>query len=190
MLLGRVVGVGQKNRRISPEPFPGPVSDLVQVRCNGLRVSVSECTTGGNVGLQPLVRPEIPAVTRARLAWIQQNHLRADTITNASARLVDVHVHAALPVTKALGSTEFASADGLRFVVPVRSVHASANPRYFGRGKGVTYINYTSAGLRGYWGAAHLSRSDSGIDRLRALPKIRRLGWAGCLAPPPDDVVT
>jgi hypothetical protein len=79
----------------------------------------------------------------ARLAWIQQNYLRTDTITNANARLVDAH--AALPLTKALGSTELASADGLRFVVPVRSVHAAANPKYFGRGKGVTYINYTSA---------------------------------------------
>lgn len=40
----------------------------------------------------------------------------------------------------------------LRFVVPVRSVHAVANPKYFGRGKGVTYINYTSAGSIGFFG--------------------------------------
>jgi len=73
-----------------------------------------------NVGLEPLVRPEIAALTRARLAWIQHNYLRADTITTANARLVDVH--AALPLTKALGAAELASADGLRFVVPVRSV--------------------------------------------------------------------
>jgi TnpA family transposase len=96
------------------------------------------------------VRPEIAALTRARLAWIQHNYLRADTITNANARLVDVH--AALPLTKALGAAELASADGLRFVVPVRSVHAAANPKYFGRGKGVTYINYTSAGSIGFFG--------------------------------------
>src|SRR5207244_12623750 len=83
-------------------------------------------------------------------AWIQQNYLRADTIINANARLVDTH--AALPLTKALGSTELASADGLRFVVPVRTVHAAANPRYFGRGKGVTYINYTSPGSIGFFG--------------------------------------
>jgi TnpA family transposase len=55
-------------------------------------------------------------------------------------------------LTKALGSTELASADGLRFVVPVRSVHAAANPKYVGRGKGVTYINYTSAGSIGFFG--------------------------------------
>jgi TnpA family transposase len=84
------------------------------------------------------------------LAWIQQNYLRGDTITNANARLIDVHV--ALPLTKALGAAELASADGLRFAVPVRSVHAAANPKYFGRGKGVTYINYTSAGSIGFFG--------------------------------------
>src|SRR5438552_636630 len=67
-----------------------------------------------------------------------------------NARLVEAHT--ALPLTKALGSTELASADGLRFVVPVRSVHAAANPKYFGRGKGVTYINYTSAGSIGFFG--------------------------------------
>ncbi len=96
------------------------------------------------------MRPEISALTRARLAWIQQSYIRADTITTANNRLVDVH--AALPLTKALGGGELASADGIRFVVPVRSVHAGANPKYFGRCKGVTYINYTSAGSIGFFG--------------------------------------
>ena len=34
-----------------------------------------------------------------------------------------------------------ASADGLCFVVPVRSVHAGPNPKYFGMGRGVTFYN-------------------------------------------------
>jgi TnpA family transposase len=81
---------------------------------------------------------------------VRTGHIRADTITSANNRLLDVH--AALPLTKALGGGELASADGLRVVVPVRSVHAGANPKYFGRGKGVTYINYTSAGSIGFFG--------------------------------------
>jgi hypothetical protein len=36
---------------------------------------------------EPLVHPEYPALSRARLAWIQQNYMRADTITNANIRL-------------------------------------------------------------------------------------------------------
>ena len=139
------------------QAWTGFASDFTHVNEHGARADdlpISVCAAlladARNVGLEALVRPEIPAVTRARLAWIQQNYLRTDTITNANARLVDAH--AALPLTKALGSTELASADGLRFVVPVRSVHAAANPKYFGRGKGVTYINYTSAGSIGFFG--------------------------------------
>jgi TnpA family transposase len=45
-----------------------------------------------------------------------------------------------------------ASADGLRFVVPIRTIHSGPNPRYFGRERGVTYYNMTSdqyTGLNG-----------------------------------------
>jgi hypothetical protein len=34
-----------------------------------------------------------------------------------------------------------ASADGLRFVVPVQTINAAPSPRYFGRGRGVTWLN-------------------------------------------------
>jgi TnpA family transposase len=47
---------------------------------------------------------------------------------------------------------EVASADGLRFVVPVRTVHAVPNPKYFGYGRGVTWYNLMSdqcTGLNG-----------------------------------------
>jgi TnpA family transposase len=33
-----------------------------------------------------------------------------------------------------------AAVDGTRFVVPVRSIHARPNPKYFGRRKGATYL--------------------------------------------------
>ena len=45
-----------------------------------------------------------------------------------------------------------ASVDGLRFVVPVRTVNAGPNPRYFGRGRGVTYLNYVSDRSTGFHG--------------------------------------
>jgi TnpA family transposase len=139
------------------QAWTGFASDFTHVNEHGARADdlpISVCAAllaeACNVGLEPLVRPEIPALTRARLAWIQQSYIRADTITTANNHLVDVHT--ALPLTKALGGGELASADGIRFVVPVRSVHAGANPKYFGRGKGVTYLNYTSAGSIGFFG--------------------------------------
>jgi len=42
-----------------------------------------------NIGLEPLVQPGQPALTRSRLSWVEQNYLRADTITAANTRLVD-----------------------------------------------------------------------------------------------------
>src|SRR3546814_12102139 len=44
----------------------------------------------------------------------------------------------------AWGGGEVASADGLRFTVPVRTIHAGPNPRYFGRERGVTWYNLVS----------------------------------------------
>jgi hypothetical protein len=42
-----------------------------------------------NIGIEPLVNPENPALTYARLAWVQQNYIRVETLTRANARLVD-----------------------------------------------------------------------------------------------------
>ena len=44
------------------------------------------------------------------------------------------------------------AADGIRFVVPVRTVHAGANPKYFGYERGVTYYNLTSDQFTGLHG--------------------------------------
>jgi TnpA family transposase len=92
-----------------------------------------------NTGFEPLAQPDVPALRRARLSWVKHNYLRADTLTAANARLVAAQ--AAIPLARAWGGGDVASADGLRFVVPVRTVHAGPNPRYFGQGRGVTYYN-------------------------------------------------
>ena len=101
-----------------------------------------------NIGLEPLVRPDVPALTRGRLSWVQQNYLRAETITKANARLVDYQ--AQIPLAQAWGGGEVASADGLRFVVPVRTLNAGPNPKYFNTGRGVTYYNFTSDQFTGF----------------------------------------
>lgn len=119
-------------------------------RVDDLVTSVSAVliAEGCNIGLEPLVRPQTPAQTRGRLAWVAQNYIRADTLTRANARLVDHQ--AAIALAQTWGGGEVASCDGLRFVVPVRTVNAGPNPRYFGVGSGVTYINYTSDQFTGF----------------------------------------
>jgi TnpA family transposase len=71
-----------------------------------------------------------------------QNHVRADTLTAANAMLVAAQSR--IPMVSLWGGGEVASADGMRFVVPVRSVHAGPNPKYFGVGRGVIWYNLIS----------------------------------------------
>ena len=64
------------------------------------------------------------------------------TLLAANAKLVSAQNQIAL--ARAWGGGEVASADGIRFVMPVATVHAGPNPKYFGIGRGVTYYNLTS----------------------------------------------
>jgi TnpA family transposase len=63
-----------------------------------------------------------------------------------------VDAQAGIPLTEVWGGGELASVDGLRFVVPVRTINAGPNPRCFGRGRGVTYLNYMSDKSTGFHG--------------------------------------
>jgi len=101
-----------------------------------------------NIGLEPVIQREVPALTRDRSGWVQQHYLRAETISRANAQLVAAQ--AAIPLAQLWGGGEVASADGLRFVVPVRTRNAGPNPTSFGTGKGVTYRNYTSDQFSGF----------------------------------------
>ena len=95
-----------------------------------------------NIGLEPLTRNDVPALRRARLSWVSQNFIRNETLVDANACLVAEQNKIAL--VHQWGGGEVASADGLRFVVPVRTLHAGPNPKYFGFERGVTYYNLVS----------------------------------------------
>lgn len=95
-----------------------------------------------NTGPEPFVRSDNPALKRDRMAWVKQNYLRDETLTTSNAKLVAAQN--GLVLAHAWGGGEVASADGMRFVVPIRTVHAGPNPKYFGRLKGVTWYNLMS----------------------------------------------
>jgi len=105
-------------------------------------------TQACNIGLDPVIHHGIPALERDRLTWVAQNYVRADTLVAANAALVEFH--ARLPMVRYWGAGEVASADGMRFAVPVQTVHAGYNPKYFGMGRGVTYYNFTSDQFSGF----------------------------------------
>jgi TnpA family transposase len=95
-----------------------------------------------NTGPEPFIRHDTPALRRDRIAWVKQNYLRDETITAGNATLVAAQNRIAL--AHAWGGGEIASADGMRFVVPIRTVHAGPNPKYFGPLRGMTWYNLLS----------------------------------------------
>ncbi|MGB3544171.1 Tn3 family transposase [Rubrivirga sp.] len=121
-----------------------------RARAEGLDVSLCAAllSEACNVGLRPFSQVGTPALTTRRLSWVLQNYVRAETLVAANARLVDYQ--ATIPLAQAWGGGEVASADGLRFVVPVRTLNAGPNPKYFGVGQGVTYYNFTSDQFTGF----------------------------------------
>ncbi len=73
-----------------------------------------------NTGFEPLIplgallrnRLDTLALRRSRLSWVRQNYVRAETLTRANAALVAAQ--AAIPLARAWGGGDVASADGLR----------------------------------------------------------------------------
>jgi TnpA family transposase len=101
-----------------------------------------------HIGLKPVVRADIPARTRSRLSWVQHNALRAETLVRAHACLVETQT--TIPLAQEWGGGEVASADGLRFVVPVRPINAGPNRQSFNAERGVTDDHFTSDQCTGF----------------------------------------
>jgi hypothetical protein len=123
-----------------------------------------------NIGLVPVARSDVAALTYARLAWVQQNYLRPETLVPANARLVKAHSR--IPLTKVWGGGEVASADGLRFVVPVRSLHAGYNSKYFHMERGVTYYNFVSNQAKPPWLAPKVRQNRFKLQRDKRLSRV------------------
>ena len=92
-----------------------------------------------NVGLTPVIGEGHPALTRDRLGHVQANYVRTETHAAANAVLIDAQ--SAVPIARSWGGGLLASVDGLRFIVPVRTINAAPNPKYFGHGRGLTWFN-------------------------------------------------
>jgi len=105
---------------------------------------------GCNLGFAPIVKPGHPALTRDRLSHVAQNYVRTGTLAAANGRLIAAQSR--IDVAQLWGGGLLASVDGLRFVVPVRTLDAGPNPHYFGRGRGVTWLNAINDQVAGIGG--------------------------------------
>ena len=115
-----------------------------QAKVENFEVSLCATLVGEacNIGLEPVTRPDVPALRRDRLSWVGQNFIRPETIEAANALIVSAHNR--LPIVEHWGSGEVASADGMRFTAPASAIHAGPNPKYFGQARGVTWYNLVS----------------------------------------------
>lgn len=136
---------------------------------------------GCNLGFAPIVKPGHPALTRDRLSHVAQNYVRAETLAAANALLI--YAQSKVGVAQLWGGGLLASVDGLRFVVPVRTLGAGPNPHYFGRGRGITWLNAINDQVAGIDGVVVTGTMR---DSLHVLDVI--LGRDG--GPPPQMIAT
>ena len=111
-----------------------------QTRLGDLHVTIAAALTAHalNVGYAPVIS-STAALTRARISHVDQNYLRAETYAAANRPLIEAQADIGLAQT--WGGGLVAAVDGIRFVVPVRSIDARPNPKYFGRRRGATWLN-------------------------------------------------
>jgi len=115
-------------------------------------VTIAACPTTHalNIGFDAIVKPGVPALERDRLSHVDQNYMRAETHAAANPRLVEKQ--AGIGLAQAWGGGLVAGIDGMRFVVPIPSIYARPNRKYFGPDRGVTWLNMINdqaAGLAG-----------------------------------------
>ncbi|GEB48648.1 MULTISPECIES: Tn3 family transposase [Streptomyces] len=123
-----------------------------EARLRDLHVTIAALLVahGCNVGYTPVIGG-VDALKYGRLSHVDQTYLRLATYRAANAALIDYQ--ASIPLAQAWGGGLVASVDGMRFVVPVPSVYARPNPRYWPtRRGGATWLNMLNdqaAGLGG-----------------------------------------
>lgn len=100
-------------------------------RVEGLEISLCAVLLAQacNTGLEPFVREDIPALKRDRLLWVDQYYIRDETLTAANAILVSFQN--TIGLAQKWGGGDMAYADGIRFIVAVRTINAAPNPKYF-----------------------------------------------------------
>ncbi len=94
----------------------------------------------GNFGLTQMSR--MTEFSYHELLWTTNWYLREETLNDATTKLVNFHYH--LPLSRFVGDGTVSSSDGQRFPVAVKTANATALPKYFGFGKGLTFYTWTS----------------------------------------------
>lgn len=103
-----------------------------------------------NIGFSPVSKEGIDSLKYDRLVYVNHHYIRIDTLSGANQKII--HAHKKLATSKIWGDGHMASADGIRYVTPQRSLYSRSNPKYFGRGRGITFYNFVSDQYIGFHG--------------------------------------
>lgn len=119
-------------------PLSGNRSRSNEMPCVLYAAIIAQAT---NLGLTGMARAS--EYSYQQLEWAWEQYCREQTLTTASACLVDYHHQ--LPLTQAWGSGQLSSSDGQRFASRTRGPGTAALPRYFGhRRRGLQIYSWTS----------------------------------------------
>jgi len=135
-------------------------------RMAGLDVTVAACLTSQalNIGYGPVAEEGVAALQRRRLGHVGRTYLRAANYTAANPHLIAKQ--AGIGFAQALGGGLVAAIDGMRFVVPVPSLFAKPNRKYFGTKRGMTWLNAINDQA---FGTAHKIVAGTDRDCLHAI---------------------
>ncbi len=113
-------------------------------RLEDLHVTVAAClcVQAMNLDFDAIAKPGVPALERHRMGHVDQNYMGVENYRAANPHLIEHQ--AGIPFAQALGGGMVVGIDGMRFVVPVPSIYARPNRKYFGADRGVTYLNMIS----------------------------------------------
>jgi len=111
-------------------------------RSRDLRTYLFAAILGQACNFGPVMMAEVADLSYNRLGWCTNWYVREETLRSAMAEVVNFQHR--LPLAAIWGGGTLSSSDGQRFPVSVRSRHATAIPRYFGYGRGLTFYTWTS----------------------------------------------
>lgn len=93
-----------------------------------------------NLGITAMA--QLADLSYEQLEWCTNWYLREETLRSAVTTIVNYQHR--LPLGRSFGSGTLSSSDGQCFPVAVKTRNATALPRYFGLGQGLTFFSWTS----------------------------------------------
>jgi TnpA family transposase len=93
-----------------------------------------------NLGITAMA--QLADLSYEQLEWCTNWYLREETLRPAVTTVVNYQYR--LPLSRNFGGGTLSSSDGQRFPVAVKTRNATALPRYFGLGQGLTFFSWTS----------------------------------------------